>query len=234
MRCVHSQVSRQLWAPLHLQVTSSFMKFARTRGATRGRRRNSAISGARRCKRRSRGSHPRDTTQLQCQFNAGLARSRSIARSRNARAFGDACRPSRCNTCTGNATGSNSVSTVLSFPIAQLIRHLVRQQSGEAEATHRGCHCRVVGGRDHPGLHLHRHAAHRFPTSAIPAWGSPPRRRRWCALRDHRGIAGCRVASDSRGQRRSPDARCPRGWPALTSPAGRQCARPRRRLRPSC
>lgn len=50
------------------------------------------------------------------QVNAGLARKRSIAKSRKARAFGEACRPSRCNKFTGKTAGSNSVRIALSRP----------------------------------------------------------------------------------------------------------------------
>ena len=47
---------------------------------------------------------------------ANVAEFVTLAKSRKARALGDACRPSRCNKCTGSAVGSNSVRTVFSFP----------------------------------------------------------------------------------------------------------------------
>lgn len=50
------------------------------------------------------------------QFSVGSVRRRSMARSRNERAFCDAWRPSRCSRCTGSAGGSKSASTVTRRP----------------------------------------------------------------------------------------------------------------------
>ena len=66
-------------------------------------------------------------------FSDGSARSVSMARSRNARTFCVACRPSRCTTWIGSAGGSNSASTICERAVAQMLRDLVRQQPRDAE-----------------------------------------------------------------------------------------------------